>query len=43
VTDGERLQEIYAALEILEDADRILVAMGAEIDQIAAGLREALQ
>jgi hypothetical protein len=41
VTDGERLQAVYAVLEELREAEAILVALGAEIDQIDAALREA--
>lgn len=41
MTDGERLQTVYEILRILEDADAVLVALGAEIDQIDAALREA--
>lgn len=41
MTDGERLRAIADVLDVLEEAEAILVALGAEIDQIQAAVREA--
>jgi hypothetical protein len=42
VTDGERLRLVADVLDVLSEAEAILVALGAEIDQIDAAVRDAL-